>query len=329
METRIFKEINHKKCLAISYSQLSVFLQCGGRWLKYYMLGEGEPDDTESTELGTQVHAAIETYCSGLREGREWSLGEVVDLVDGNLEQRKIKFKPDDDEIIVKQHLEMAESLFNGDKGLGALLKHCDVIGQEIEFKYPFKLPFDVLFNGEVYKEVIINGFIDLLLKDRDTGELIVVDHKTSKKVFSDDKLYNDYQFPIYSLVIEDLYGRLPSKCYYNFTRFDEIIEAPSLVEHDKDSYVVKYFTRGKNKGKPKYVVKSVGMVRQELEDIFREMYSPSSIRDYKYNGTALCSWCTFGCYGNNSCSRQQKPPYVRKDIPMPKHKTRSVKVFK
>lgn len=327
MGTRIFKEFNHKKCLAISYSQLTVFLQCPMRWLKYYLLGEGESDDTESTELGTQIHAAIESYCHGLQYGKEWSLGEVIDLFEGSLDMREIRFKPEDDEIIVQQHLDMAKSLFHGDSGLGKLLKDCDIIGQEIEFRYPFKLPFEVLFEGEVYNEVVINGFIDLLLKDKKTGNLIVVDHKTSKKIFDVDKLYHDYQFPIYSLVIQDMYGRLPSKCYYNFTRFNTLCEAPALVENDKDSYVVKYFTRGKNKGQPKWVVKSVNMVKQELNDIFQSMYCPKKSSDYKGNATALCSWCTFGIYGLNTCSKQQKPPYIRKDIGLPKRAKRSTKV--
>lgn len=322
MGTRIFKEKNvngeTKKVLAISYSQMSTFLQCKARWYKYYLCGEGKSESSESTELGTQIHAAIEEYCNKLHEGYEWSLGEVVDLVEFNLDCRKIKFKEGDD-IIVQQHLDMAKSLFNGEKGLGKLLKRCDVVGQEIEFHLPFKLPFDVCFNGEIYNEVEINGFIDLLLKDKETGNLIVVDHKTSKKVFDQDKLYNDYQFPIYSLVILSMYGRLPSECYYYFTRFDELEQAPALVYNDEDSKVVKYFTRGKNKGKPKYVIKSVDMVERELEDIFRQMYSPSSIKDYECNPTALCSWCIFSIYGNNTCSKQKNPPYIRKDVPMPK----------
>lgn len=318
METRILKEVNHKKVLAISYSQLSTYLQCGYRWFKYYLCGYGESDDTESTELGTQIHAAIETYCNKLSEGYEWSLGEVVDLVEHNLDERNIKFKPDEDEIIIKQHLDMAESLFIGDTGLGELLKHCDVLGQEIEFHLPFKLPCTVKCGGDEYTEVDINGFIDLLLKDKETGELIVVDHKTSKSIFKEDKLYYDYQFPIYSLVIKNMYGRLPSKCYYNFTRFNKLVEAPALVEHDKDAKVVKFFTRGKNKGKPKYVIKSVGMVVNELSDIFKNMYAPLSVKDYKCNPTPLCSYCTFGCYGDNTCKKQKYPPYVRKDLPVP-----------
>lgn len=323
METRIFKERKTKdgtkKVLAVSYSQMSTFLQCGGRWFKYYLCGLGEPDDTESTELGTQIHAAIETYCMKLKEGYKWSLGEVVDLVQGNLDKREIKFKQNEDEVIVQQHLEMAESLFIGEHGLGKLLKNCDVIGQEIEFHLPFKLPFDVIFDGEIYNEVEINGFIDLLLKDKNTGELIVVDHKTSKKIFDEEKLWKDYQFPIYSLVILNMYGRLPTKCYYNFTRFDTLIEAPALVYKDDDSKIVKYYVRGKNKGKPKYIIKSINMVTKELTDIFKMMYAPDNISDYKYNPTSLCSWCTFGIYGDRTCVNQKKPPYIRKDLPVPK----------
>lgn len=318
MDTRILKELNHKKVLAISYSQLGVFLNCPLRWFKYYLCGEGEPDSTESTELGTAIHSSIEEYCAKLSEGYKWSLGEVTGLVWDKLESRDIKFREDEDEVIIDQHMDMAKSLWIGDDGLGELLNHCDVLGQEIEFHLPFKLPFEVKCGGNIYTEVDINGFIDLLLKDKDTGELIVVDHKTSKKIFDTDKLYKDYQFPIYSLVILNMYGRLPSKCYYNFTRFNQLVEAPSLVYKDEDSEIVKYFTRGKNKGKPKYIIKSVGMVIDELTKIFKQMYTPKSAKDYKCNPTALCSWCTFGVYGDNTCRKQKYPPFIRKDLPNP-----------
>lgn len=328
--TRIFKQYNfdgeEKDYIAISYSQLGVFLQCPLRWLKYYLKGEGEPSDTESTQLGVQVHAAIEEFCYKKSQGYEWCVGEFVDLVSNNLDKREIKFKPDEDEVIVDQHLDMAKSIVDGMQGLGKLLKHCDVVGQEVEFKYRFKLPFDITFGNKIYKEVVINGFIDLILKDKETSEFIIIDHKTSKKVFDEDKLWKDYQFPIYQLVVLERYGKLPSKCYYYFTRFDELKEAPTLVMNDEDSEVVKYYRSGKNAGKPKYVIKSVGMVKQELGDIFKQMYAPSSVKDYKANATALCSWCTFGAYELNTCNKQKRPIYIRKDVPLPTRNKRTVK---
>ena len=38
------------------------------------------------------------------------------------------------------------------DKGLGALLKHCDVLAQELEFKLQFNLPFTVKYGDEEFE---------------------------------------------------------------------------------------------------------------------------------------------------------------------------------
>lgn len=327
-KTRIFKNFNlgsgEKQYLSISYSQLTTFLNCPLRWKMYYLLGKGESSDTESTQLGTQVHSFIEEFCAKKQQGHEWSVAEATNLMEDKLDERTITFKPEDeDEDIVWQHLSVAKSMVEENKGLGQLLKHCDVLAQELEFKLKFNLPFAVTYKGEEYKEVIINGFIDLLLKDKDTGGLIVVDHKTSKKKFEKEKLYHDYQFPVYELVVLNLYGRLPEKCYYNFTRFNELQEVHPLVIDEKDAVVVDYYTRGKNKGKPKNKIKTVKEIENELTEIFRQMYT---VGEYDANPTALCSWCTFGIYGDNACKKQKYPYYKRSDVPLPKRNVKKVK---
>nr|DAG17493.1 MAG TPA: PD-(D/E)XK nuclease superfamily protein [Bacteriophage sp.] len=330
MITRIFKEYDFgdglKKYLAISYSQLEVFLNCPYRWFKYYLLGEGEPSSTESTELGTAIHSSIEEFCQAKQEGKVWEIGEAIELVETKLKNRKITFEPSTDKQIVEQHLHMAVDLVQGENALGKLLKQCDVLAQELEFKLRFKLPFDVLYKGEAYNEVVLNGFIDLLLKDNKTGEIIVIDHKTSKKMFDNDKLHFNYQLPIYQLVILQLYGRLPSRCLYYFTRFNEFQEVTPLVLKDEDSKVLTYYKSGRNKGKPKYIRKSVNMIERELIDIFKQMYAPKSLENYASKPTALCSWCTFGRYDMNTCKFQKKPPYIRKDIKIPKKNVKKIR---
>lgn len=317
-KTRIFKEMNlgsgEKKYLAISYSQLNTFIQCPLRWKMYYLLGKGESSDTESTQLGTQVHSFIEEFCAKKQHGYEWSVGEATELMEDKLDQRTITFKEDEDEDIVWQHLGVAKSMVEEDKGLGALLKHCDVLAQELEFKLKFNLPFTVVYKGEEYHEVIINGFIDLLLKDKETGGLIVVDHKTSKKKFDKEKLYHDYQFPIYELVILNLYGRLPEKCYYNFTRFNELQEVHPLVTDEKDAVVVDYYIRGKNKGKPKNKIKTVKEIEDELTEVFRKMYT---LGTYEANASALCSWCQFSPWYGSGVKCKYAKFYKRQDIPI------------
>lgn len=326
-KTRIFKEMNlgsgEKKYLAISYSQLNTFLQCPLRWKMYYLLGKGESSDTESTQLGTQVHSFIEEFCAKKQQGYEWSVGEATELMEDKLDERTITFKEDEDEDIVWQHLGVAKSMVEEDKGLGALLKHCDVLAQELEFKLKFNLPFTVVYKGEEYHEVIINGFIDLLLKDKETGGLIVVDHKTSKKKFDKEKLYHDYQFPIYELVVLNLYGRLPEKCYYNFTRFNELQEVHPLVTDEKDAVVVDYYTRGKNKGKPKNKIKTVKEIEDELTEVFRKMYT---LGTYEANSSALCSWCQFSPWYGSGVKCKYAKFYKRQDIPLPKNNVRKVR---
>ena len=318
-KTRIFRKYDlgdgEKQYLSVSYSQLEVFLGCPKKWFKYYLRGEGYSTDSESTELGSTVHSSIEEYCLKLSDGYEFTVAEAQELVKSKLDERTIKFEEEEDIEIVEQHLEMAEQLVDGYYGLGALLKKCDIVAQELEFRLVFDLPFEVLYKGDIYKQVVMVGFIDLVLKDKETGEFIIVDHKTGRKLFEEDKLWNNYQFPIYQLAILNMYGKLPSKCYYHFTRYNKLQEVHTLVLNDDDMEVVKYFIRGKNKGKPKYVIKSVNKITEELTDIFRLKYQPTE-DSYAANGTALCSWCIFSPRYGEVPNCDDAYDYERKDIP-------------
>ena len=77
----------------------------------------------------------------------------------------------------------------------------------------------------------------------------------------------------------------------------------------------MEYYKNGK--------IKQQGALTQEVYDelinIFQRQYT---IGKYPPNPTPLCSWCDYGCYGNDFCRKQKNAPYVRKDIPMPKKKS-------
>lgn len=324
MPTKIFKTFLDKngsefRRLAVSYSQLDTFLTCPRRWMYRYLQGYGKSDDTESTQLGTQVHASIEEYCKRLSEGYEWTIAEAVDLVQSNLNKRTIKFKDVDDEI-VEQHKAMMEGLVTGDGELAELLNKCDVLAQELEFRLPIKLPFKVRDKQKnLYDEVILNGFIDLVLKDRDTGGIIVIDHKTGKSLFKPIKLRTNLQLPIYSLVIQSVYGRLPERCCYYFTRFDQLQDVQPLALDDNSAECV-YFKTGKRKGQLKSKQRTVKDIETELLSIFKRMYTSST---YTTSSTPLCSWCEFGAYGDLRCDDAQF--YRRSDIELPTHNRVSI----
>ena len=322
MKTKIFKEfdINEvtKKVLAVSYSQLSTFLDCPRRWKYQYLLGLGEYSDSDATQFGTQIHASIEEYCKKLSEGYQWTIGEVQDLVEENLSKREMYFDKETESELLETHKQMMKGFITCDGELAELLDKCDVVAQEMEFRLKVDLPFTVLFADEEYNEVYLNGFIDLVLRDKKTGEYIVIDHKTGKSLFKPAKLKHNLQLPIYSLVIYEKFGVLPTRCAYYFTRFDKLQDVVPLALNDGVANKT-YFKTGAKKGQLKDKQRTIEDINNELIEAFRRMYQPENL-SYESKSTPICSWCPFGYYGDLRCDDVQF--YLRKDIPLPKENT-------
>lgn len=91
-------------------------------------------------------------------------------------------------------------------------------------------------------------GFIDLILKDKH-GNYIIVDHK-SKSKFNNLKEQKKYarQLYLYSIYVEEKYGKYPSQLWFNMFRKSDLVKIPfskkalqeakewavSVVEHVK-----------------------------------------------------------------------------------------------
>ena len=71
-------------------------------------------------------------------------------------------------------------------------------------------------------------GFIDLIVRDKKTGEYIIVDHK-SKSKFKDQVERGEYarQLYLYSIFIKDKYGKYPSKLFFNMFRAENTVIIP------------------------------------------------------------------------------------------------------
>ena len=297
-----------KKCLCCSYSQIEVFLQCAYRWFRDYLKGERSHAKQEALDLGSSVHLTMQEYCEAMKHGKKWELAEAIDLLDINMELQEIEFSSEESkEEAVEQHRNMIEGLVSGTSKLAKLLEGCEIVACEKDFQYKLDLPFLVRSEEEIYSSVYIIGSIDLIIKDS-AGNLIVVDYKSGKKVFDNSKLKNNLQLPIYSLVVKSIYGRLPIRTLYYFTRLDEIQDVQPLALNSDEAIVEKY----KN-GKIKSIQRTIEDVRNTLLDIFTSMYRPQK---YRAKPSPLCSWCTHGAYDKNDC--QFKQLYYRKDIELP-----------
>ena len=317
METKIFKILNidgqDQQVLATSYSQIQTFLDCPYKWFISYLLGRRVVSEAEALNLGTSVHETLEDYFNGVKQGKHISLAEAHELLEFNMDSNHIPYANEENKKMAEeQHHNMIEGLVEGTSNLANFMKDKEVVACEKAFNLRIDLPFAILYDGCEYHSIYITGSIDFIVKDKD-GNLHVIDFKSGKTLFKPKKLKENLQLKIYSLVVDQIYGRLPKSTQYYFTRFDEFQSVLPLgkVENER---IVEYYKNGK--------IKQRGALTQEVYDelinIFKRQYT---IGKYPSNPTPLCSWCDYGCYGNDFCRKQKNPPYVRKDIPMPKKK--------
>lgn len=323
MDTKIFKllKINgvEQKVITTSYSQIETYLSCPHRWFLDYLLGQRSEITQEALSLGTSVHETLEEYFTGIQSGKTFTVAEAQDMLAFNMEVNNIPYASEANKVEAEQqHNDMMEGLVDGTSELSKFMADKEVVACEKEFKLCIDLPFDIVYAGEKYNKIYIIGSIDFLVKDQDGG-LHVVDFKSGKRTFEAKKLRENLQLPIYSLVVKQIYGRLPVSTQYYFTRLDTFQSVMPLAMNEEECHHIYY----KN-GKIKQEQRTVEQVYGKLVDIFEGQYRAKA--KYKAYPTALCSWCTHSpLYGDNTpCAYAQK--YIRKDIPIPKKTKRIVK---
>ena len=153
-------------------------------------------------------------------------------------------------------------------------------VGVELEVKLPI----------EGFKTI---GYIDLLLENTETGDLIIVDHK-SKKKFSSKKEELDYrrQLLFYGLYVKYLFGKFPKLLDFDMFRSQSHIIAPfDETECDKvKDWFVSTIERA--------------LQDEEFQDkIEREYYEKfKSIKDFKKDDF----FCNEICGVRQSCPRSK-----------------------
>lgn len=313
METKIFKTLNingkEQEVIATSYSQIDTFLSCGHKWYLSYLLGQRENEKAVALDLGQAIHSTLEQYFNNVKDGKYFTVAEAQNMMAVNMIENDIEY-PDKESAVEAetQHKEMIKGLVDGNSNLAKFMKDKEIVACEKDFIYEVKLPFKIKFKDKTYNKIYIIGSIDFIVKDKDDN-LYVVDYKSGKKVFEQKKLKENLQLPIYSLVVNHIYGRLPVETKYYFTRFGQFQDVLPLAKCEEECQHIYY----KN-GKIKQQQRTIEDINNRLIEIFKEQYTTGK---YKANSSPLCSWCSYGKYYKNNCNYAMF--YKRKDIPLPK----------
>lgn len=135
-------------------------------------------------------------------------------------------------------------------------------------------------------------GFIDLIVKDKNTGRYIVVDHK-SKSKFKNEEERDEYarQLYLYAIYIKAEYGEFPSHLIFNMFRANDVV----TIDFDKESLenAVKWFVTTIEK------IKKDDKFLDKIAIEYKKKGKP--LKEYKKDNFFCSNLCSVRSYCNRS----------------------------
>ena len=233
--------------MRISKSKLNLYLQCP-RKFKYRYIDHLEEETGDFAQLGLDVHKYAEDI------GNELMNCDVV--TNAILKDIMLKLYPFDEED------------FEGDQHAQALLNF---------FENVFDNNYEIFsVEGDIYyEELNLRGIVDLILKDKDTNELIIIDYKTGKA-----RSVKDYRIELC------MYKRL-----VNYKYSDYVVSAACIYFTKDQNYRGFNFVESQKKGTHvtqedyESVFDLIDFVRQQIQE---EYFPP------KFDPYFACKYCSF-----------------------------------
>jgi hypothetical protein len=187
----------------ISYSELTTLLRCTQRHAYAYRQGLISVRPPSYFSKGKLLHEAMAYWLNTLRKYGGAPRPELLwpEALE-DFQERGEALPPESD-------IEQIRSQFI------SFVKQADMTGIEVlGVEEEFYADLGWRINGE---PVLLHGVFDARLRDVDTGETWVVEHKTAGRAWSESQFTFDFQGPLYIEAVEALTGERPVGLTYNF----------------------------------------------------------------------------------------------------------------
>lgn len=195
---------NHKKeeKIRVSFSQFAKWLKCPHWWMLDYVRGLKQFDDSINTCFGTAIHETIQTYVKTLyTEGVEKA--DSIELYklfketfEKELKNTEVKHTED----------EYTEFMFDGEDILKEFSETATRIKHFPKDKYEF-VDVELEIDMPIKNNVNFVAYIDLVLREKKTGDIKIFDFKTSSNGWN-DYMKDDYTKTSQLLLYKAFYSR-------------------------------------------------------------------------------------------------------------------------
>jgi len=241
-----------------SHSKLSTFEQCPFKYkLRYIDKIKPVIEKTIESHLGSAVHDTLEWLYNSVKENpnKEISLDEIITYY-------SIKWQDEfSDEILVVKKEMSAKDYFN--KGVEFLINY-------FQEHSPFKdgtIECEKRITIDLDENTKLQGFIDRLVYDIDSGKYEIHDYKTANQLPTQEKMDNDRQLALYSIAIKELYG------------------------HDKEVLLIWHYLAHKQKIISKRTNEQLENLKQETKELIEKI---ENTKYFPANKSILCEWCEY-----------------------------------
>lgn len=196
--TQTLEQMTHGN-LHISHSQMSCYSSCSLRYFYRYVEGRKAEFISVSLPFGSAIHTALATYYRGIKNNQIEPLEAItdtfktclsLDIDNAEVPVSYTKNMPDRDTLIVA-----------GSRMIESYLKSIDPNEYDV---VEIELPLAASLYNPADRQPIdykLVGVVDLLLRNK-SGDLIVVDFKTSSKSMSQSSVDDNIQLTSYSYLI-------------------------------------------------------------------------------------------------------------------------------
>lgn len=178
-------KINEKK--RVSFSQFSWWLKCPHKWYLDYVRGLKQFEDSVSTCFGTAIHETVQTYVKTLYT-ESVEKADSIDLYklfketfEKELKTTEVKHTED----------EYTEFMFDGEDILKEFTETATRIKHFPKEKYEF-VDIELEIEMPVKNNVNFVAYIDLVLREKKSGDIKIFDFKTSSNGWN-DYMKDDY----------------------------------------------------------------------------------------------------------------------------------------
>lgn len=202
-----------------SFSRVKSYVQCAYQFYLKYIVGENEVGNFYAY-LGKEMHKCLESILK-----KERTIDEAIDIFQECLTyfddydvNEKIKMNAYEKCMDFLCVLDLSE------------LERYNILGVELEIK----------LNIDGYDYI---GYIDLLIEDKVTGDIIIIDHKSSEyplkrngevlKNHAKEFEYYKKQMYLYCNGVKQIYGKYPRKIAWNHFKENKI----AVIDFDENEY--------------------------------------------------------------------------------------------